>query len=146
MIQERRLATNSTWQCFISRYSHISRSAVTCARILHMDHRVMDYKLHSYWRTLQPASHWELSLFAYGEISFARSHAKDIHSPYWLSKFLLFFFFCSFFASRRQTSKSKSKSHYDRLSVGQFVLVPCPFWSRWPDVTFIWVTICLFFM
>jgi hypothetical protein len=30
---------------------------------------------------------------------------------------------------------SKSKSHYDRRSVGQFVLVYCPFWSKWPDVT-----------
>jgi hypothetical protein len=38
----------------------------------------------------------------------------------------------------------KSKSHYDRWSVGQFVLVSCPFWSRWPDVTFIWVKITFF--
>jgi hypothetical protein len=36
---------------------------------------------------------------------------------------------------------SKWKSHYDRWSVGQFVLVSCPFWSKWPDVTFIWVTV-----
>jgi hypothetical protein len=41
-------------------------------------------------------------------------------------------------------SKSKSKSHYDRRSVGQFVLVSCPFWSRWSGVTFIWVTIIFF--
>jgi hypothetical protein len=41
----------------------------------------------------------------------------------------------------------KSKSHYDRRSIGQFVLVSCPFYSRWPDVTFIWVTITfIFFM
>jgi hypothetical protein len=39
---------------------------------------------------------------------------------------------------------SKSKSHYDRQSVGQFVLVSCPSWSRWPDVTFIWVIITFF--
>jgi hypothetical protein len=39
---------------------------------------------------------------------------------------------------------TKSKSHYDRRSVGQFVLVSCPFWSKWPDVTFIWVTITFF--
>jgi hypothetical protein len=38
----------------------------------------------------------------------------------------------------------KSKWHYDRQSVGQFVPVSCPFWSRWPDVTFIWVTITFF--
>jgi hypothetical protein len=36
---------------------------------------------------------------------------------------------------------SKSKSHYDQQSVGQFTLVSCPSWSRWPDVTFIWVMI-----
>jgi hypothetical protein len=41
---------------------------------------------------------------------------------------------------------SKSKSHYDRLSVGQFVLVSCPSWSSWPDVTFIWVTITFFIL
>jgi hypothetical protein len=40
-----------------------------------------------------------------------------------------------------KTLLSKSKSYYDRRSVGQFVLVSCPFWSKWPDVTFIWVTI-----
>jgi hypothetical protein len=40
--------------------------------------------------------------------------------------------------------RSKSKSHYDRQSVGQFVLVSCPSWSTWPDVTFIWVTITFF--
>jgi hypothetical protein len=34
----------------------------------------------------------------------------------------------------------------DRRSVGQFILVSCPFWSKWPDVRFIWVTITLFFM
>jgi hypothetical protein len=39
---------------------------------------------------------------------------------------------------------SKSKSHYDRRSVGQFVLVSCPFWSTWLDVTFIWMTITFF--
>jgi hypothetical protein len=39
---------------------------------------------------------------------------------------------------------SKSKSHYDRRSVGQFVLVSCPFWIKWPDVTFIWVAITFF--
>jgi hypothetical protein len=31
-----------------------------------------------------------------------------------------------------------------RQSVDQFVLVSCPSWSRWPDVTFIWVTITFF--
>jgi hypothetical protein len=29
------------------------------------------------------------------------------------------------------------KSHYDGQSVGQLVLVSCPSWSRWPDVTFL---------
>jgi hypothetical protein len=43
-----------------------------------------------------------------------------------------------------QPLKSKSKSHYDRRSVGQFVLVSWPFWNSWPDVTFIWVTITFF--
>jgi hypothetical protein len=42
--------------------------------------------------------------------------------------------------------KSKSKSHYDRQSVGQFVLVSCPSWSRLPDVTFIWVTTTFFIL
>jgi hypothetical protein len=37
-----------------------------------------------------------------------------------------------------------SESHYDRRSVGQFVLVFCPFWSRWSDVTFVRVTITFF--
>jgi hypothetical protein len=41
---------------------------------------------------------------------------------------------------------SKSKSHYDRRSVGQFILVSCPFWSKWPDVTFIWVPITFFIL
>jgi hypothetical protein len=36
---------------------------------------------------------------------------------------------------------SKSKSYYNRRLIAQFVLVSCPFWSKWPDVTFIWVTI-----
>jgi hypothetical protein len=40
--------------------------------------------------------------------------------------------------------ESKSKSHYNRMSVGLFVLVSCPFWSWWPGVTFIWVTITFF--
>jgi hypothetical protein len=40
--------------------------------------------------------------------------------------------------------KSKSMSHYDRRSVGQFVLVSCTFRSRCPDVTFIWVAITFF--
>jgi hypothetical protein len=39
------------------------------------------------------------------------------------------------------SSVLKSKSHYDRRAVGQFVLVSRPFWSRWPDATFIWVRI-----
>jgi hypothetical protein len=39
---------------------------------------------------------------------------------------------------------SKSKSHYDRRSVSQFVVVSCPPWSKWPDVTFIWGTITFF--
>jgi hypothetical protein len=45
-----------------------------------------------------------------------------------------------------QTSapKWKSKSHYNRRSVDQFVLVSYPFWSKWPDVIFIWVTITFF--
>jgi hypothetical protein len=46
--------------------------------------------------------------------------------------------------SLRGLSKSKSKSYYNRQSVGQFVLVSRPFWSKWPDVTFIWVTITFF--
>jgi hypothetical protein len=29
-------------------------------------------------------------------------------------------------------------------SVGQFVLVSCPFWSKWPDITFIWATVIFF--
>jgi hypothetical protein len=33
----------------------------------------------------------------------------------------------------------------DRRSVCQFVLVSCPFWSGWPDVTFVWVTIIFYF-
>jgi hypothetical protein len=33
-------------------------------------------------------------------------------------------------ACKELTSISKSKSHYDRRSVGRFVLVPCPFWSK----------------
>jgi hypothetical protein len=41
-------------------------------------------------------------------------------------------------------AKPKSKLYYDRRSVDQFVLVSCPFWSKWPDVTFIWVTITFF--
>jgi hypothetical protein len=41
-------------------------------------------------------------------------------------------------------SKPKSKSHYNRRSVGHLVLVSSPFWSKWPDVTFIRVTITLF--
>jgi hypothetical protein len=39
----------------------------------------------------------------------------------------------------------KSKSRYDWQSVGQFVLVSWPSWSRWPDVTFICVTITFYF-
>jgi hypothetical protein len=38
----------------------------------------------------------------------------------------------------------KFKLYCDRQSVGQSVLVSCPFWSRWPDVTFLWVTITFF--
>jgi hypothetical protein len=38
----------------------------------------------------------------------------------------------------------KSKSHYNQRSVGQLVLVSCRFWSKWPDVTFIWVIITFF--
>jgi hypothetical protein len=40
--------------------------------------------------------------------------------------------------------RNKWKSHYDRRSVSQFVLVSCPFWGKWSDVTFIWVTITFF--
>jgi hypothetical protein len=42
-------------------------------------------------------------------------------------------------------SKTCSKWNRNRQSVGQFILASCPFWSRWPDVTFLWVTIFLFF-
>jgi hypothetical protein len=42
--------------------------------------------------------------------------------------------------------KFKFKLYCGRLSVGQFVLVSCPFWSGCPDDTFLWVTTtCLFF-
>jgi hypothetical protein len=44
----------------------------------------------------------------------------------------------------KELLKSKSKSHYDPQSVGQFVLVSCSSWSRWPDVTFIWASITFF--
>jgi hypothetical protein len=44
-------------------------------------------------------------------------------------------------AARQQLPGFKSKSHYDRRSVGKLVLVSCPFWHKWPEVTFIWVTI-----
>jgi hypothetical protein len=40
--------------------------------------------------------------------------------------------------------KFNFKLYCDRWSVGQFVLVSCPFWSGWPDVTFLWVTITFF--
>jgi hypothetical protein len=40
--------------------------------------------------------------------------------------------------------KFKFKLYCDRRSVGQFVLVSCPIWCRWPDVTFLWVTITFF--
>jgi hypothetical protein len=33
-----------------------------------------------------------------------------------------------------------------RPTVSQFVLVSCPFWNGWPDVTFLSVTISFFFM
>jgi hypothetical protein len=42
------------------------------------------------------------------------------------------------------SSKSKSKLHYDRQSVGQFILGSCPSLSRWPDATFICATITFF--
>jgi hypothetical protein len=39
----------------------------------------------------------------------------------------------------------KIKIYCDLRSVGRFLLVSCPFWSRWPDVTFFWVTITFLF-
>jgi hypothetical protein len=44
------------------------------------------------------------------------------------------------------TDYFKFKLYCDRRSVGQFFFVSCPFWSWWPDVTFLWVTIFYFFM
>jgi hypothetical protein len=41
---------------------------------------------------------------------------------------------------------SEVKLHCDRRSVGQFVLVSDPIWSRWPDFTFLWVTITFFLL
>jgi hypothetical protein len=38
----------------------------------------------------------------------------------------------------------KFKLYCDQWSVGQFVLMSCPFWSGWPDVTFLWETITYF--
>jgi hypothetical protein len=40
----------------------------------------------------------------------------------------------------------KFKLYCDRRSVGQFVLVSRPFWSGWPNVTFIWVKITFLFV
>jgi hypothetical protein len=38
--------------------------------------------------------------------------------------------------SQAETECSKSKSHYDRRSVGQSVLVSSPIWVSWPDINF----------
>jgi hypothetical protein len=37
---------------------------------------------------------------------------------------------------RPKTSRSKTKSFYDRRSVGQSVLVSSPIWGSWPDINF----------
>jgi hypothetical protein len=40
--------------------------------------------------------------------------------------------------------KFKFKLYCNWRSVSQLVLVSCPFWSTWPDFTFLWVTITFF--
>jgi hypothetical protein len=40
---------------------------------------------------------------------------------------------CRFISSIHE---SKSKSHYDRRSVGQCVLVSSPIWGSWPDINY----------
>jgi hypothetical protein len=43
-------------------------------------------------------------------------------------------------------TQAQVKLYCDRRSVGQFVLVSDPLWNRWPDFTFLWVTVTFFLL
>jgi hypothetical protein len=93
----------------------------------------------------------KFNLLIFSVLGFALSNVTNIFIFLILDGFcLLTAWFCYAIISVRHLgslvhiANRRSRSHI--TTDGQFVLASSSFWSRWPDVTFIWVTIYLFFM